>query len=103
MSYASAKRSYEQEKFEVSAEPVMRCRDCQDTTTRENLSAYGLRCWRCYEHWCRSAPKPETQKDYPGDPKAWARRILDKRDKGLPVSAVSLKLASEALGARHEL
>ena len=103
MSYASAKRSYESEKFEVSAEPVHRCRDCHDVTTRENMSAYGLRCWRCYEHWCRSVPKHEPQTDYPGDPKGWAKRIIEKSEKGLPVSAVSMKLAAEALGSRHEL
>lgn len=100
MSYASAKKNYEQEKFVVAADPVFKCRDCYTTTTREEMSGYGLRCTKCYESWCRQAPAYVPQNDYPGDPRAWARRILDKRDQGLSVSAIAVKMAEEALKGR---
>ncbi len=100
MSYASAKRNYEAEKFEVSTEPVLKCRDCFTTTTREEASGYGLRCTSCYNVWCNNAPRYVPQKDYPGDTRGWARRILDKRDQGLPVGTMALKMAEEALKGR---
>ena len=100
MSYASAKRNYEAEKFEVSTEPVLKCRDCFTTTTREEASGYGLRCTSCYNVWCNNAPRYVPQKDYSGDTRGWARRILDKRDQGLPVGTMALKMAEEALKGR---
>lgn len=103
MSYTNAKRNYETEQFEVSAAPALSCRDCHSPTTFENMSNYGMRCWRCHQHWCRSAPKPEPQNGYVGDPKGWAKRIIEKSEKGLPVSGISLKFAKEALGARHDV
>ena len=87
----------------VGSDLEFRCRDCHDVTTRENMSAYGTRCWRCHQHWCRSAPKPEPQNSYVGDPKGWAKRIIDKSKMGLPVSSISLKFAKEALGSRHDV
>ena len=35
--------------------------------------------------------------DYPGDKKAWARRIMDRHKSGEPVHKLSLKFAMQAL------
>jgi hypothetical protein len=103
MSYQSAKRQYESEKFEVTSEPVLKCRDCYTTTTREEASGYGLRCTQCYQSWCRQAPAYIPKKDYGTDPKGWARRIIDRHNDGQGVSSIALKFANEALGNRHGL
>lgn len=102
MSYQSAKRAYEAEKFEVGTE-VLRCNTCQAETSREHLGAYGARCFRCFADYCRAAPRYEIRKDYPNDALAWAKRIVDKQRLGLPVSIFAAKLAQDALGKKHDL
>lgn len=87
----------------VGTDPVFKCRDCYKTTSREEMSNYGLRCTQCYESWCRQAPPYIPQKDYGTDPKGWARRIIDKHEAGVAVSPIALKFAKEALGSRHGL
>jgi len=101
MSYQTAKRNYESEKLEVGSE-VLRCNRCQSQTSREALGAYGAMCFGCYQAYCKAAPHYEIRKDYPNDPLAWAKRIIDKQKRGDPVSIYAGKLARDALGIKHE-
>jgi hypothetical protein len=101
MSYQTAKRNYEADKLEVGSE-VLRCSTCLTNTARENLSAYGAMCYGCFQAYCKAAPRYEIKKDYPNDPLAWARRIIDKQKSGLPVSIFAAKMARDALGIKHE-
>ena len=103
MSYASAKRNYETQAFEVGSDTVLRCSDCQQVTAREDLGAYGAKCLGCFSSYCKAAPRYEIAKDYPRDPLAWAKRIMDKQRRGDPVSTYAVKLALEALGPQHGL
>lgn len=101
MSYQTAKRAYEDEKVEVGTK-VLRCNNCQTETAREILSSYGARCFKCFSDYCRAAPHYEIKKDYPNDPLAWAKRIMDKQRLGFSASTAAVKLAHDALGKKHE-
>jgi hypothetical protein len=103
MSYASAKRNYETQNFEVGGETTLRCSDCQQATAREDLGAYGAKCLGCFTDYCKAAPRYEIAKDYPRDPLAWAKRIMDRQRRGESVSTFASKLALEALGNKHDL
>ena len=102
MSYDRAKRNYEADKFEVGTD-VLRCNRCQSQTTREVLSAYGAMCRGCFDAYCKAAPRYEIKKDYPNDPLAWARRIIDKQKRGDPVSIFAAKMARDALGIKNDV
>ncbi len=101
MSYQTAKRNYESEKLEVGSE-VLRCSTCLTNTAREHLSAYGAMCFGCFQAYCKSAPRYEMKTDYPNDPLAWAKRIMDKQKSGIAVGIFAAKLAQDALGRKHE-
>ncbi len=101
MSYQTAKRNYESEKLEVGSS-VLRCSRCQSETAKEHLSAYGAMCFGCFQAYCKAAPHYEVKADYPNDPLAWARRIVDKQKLGIPVGIFAAKLAQDALGRKHE-
>jgi hypothetical protein len=101
MSYQTAKRNYESEKLEVGS-AVHRCRTCLSETPWADLSNYGAMCYGCYQAYCKAAPRYKIKKDYPNDPLAWAKRIIDKQKSGLPVGIFAAKMAREALGIKHE-
>ena len=100
MSYQSAKRNYEAEKFEVGSDPVLRCSDCQKVTPREELGAYGVKCFNCFTEYCKAAPHYVISTEYRKDPLGWAKRIRDKQQRGEPVGIFAGKLAHEALGIK---
>jgi hypothetical protein len=53
-----------------------------------------------YHQWKDDKPYVYSQyhdfgKKYEGDPKGWAKRILEKQEMGLPVSKIALEFAKE--------
>lgn len=74
------------------------CTTCFHLTKQDDLVRYGSLCEPCYQSYCRQAPAymPELDK-YKGDPRGWAKRIIDKHEAGIKVSQISLKFAQEAL------
>lgn len=74
------------------------CTRCFKLSKHEDLMKYGSFCKACYEVYCYDAPAypPELNK-YLGDPKGWAKRIVDKHNADLPVARISLELARKAL------
>lgn len=99
------------------------CVDCRSPTLLATLAQYGARCAPCYDAYCRSGPsgsgeqmraltrddklailqrlRQTTRMMASGnvaDPKAWARRIVERHNEGEAVSHASLVMAREALG-----
>ena len=79
MSYQSAKRNYEAEKFIVGSEPELRCSDCQKITSREELGSYGCKCHDCFAVYCKNPPRYIPSAEYRKDPLGWAKRIREAR------------------------
>lgn len=78
--------------------PLKPCSQCTRLTSQEQLIKLGTMCGPCYESYCRQAPAymPELDK-YQGDPRAWAKRIVDKHEAGIKVNSIALKFAKEVL------
>ena len=86
------------DKFEDALRPKP-CSRCFRLSDHDDLIKYGSFCVSCYESYCKDAPTtPVELKKYLGDPKAWAKRILDKHNVGIEVRPIALKFAKEALG-----
>ena len=86
------------DKFENALRPKP-CSRCFRLSDHDDLIKYGSFCLSCYESYCKDAPKyPAELNKYLGDPKAWAKRILDKHKEGIEVRPIALKFAKEALG-----
>lgn len=61
-----------------------------------------------FHQWFDSAPAQYGSMhlqigDYPGDKKAWARRIMDRHNSGQDVHKLSLKFAMQALKINEEV
>jgi cytochrome c5 len=97
MSYYNAKKSYEAEKQESQDFKTYICTSCLMEASYSDMATYGARCWKCYDEYCKSAPRYEPQPTFTGDSKDWARRILHKEKEGLPVSKIAVQFAKEAL------
>ncbi len=86
------------DKFEDALRPKP-CSRCFRLSDHDDLIKYGSFCVSCYESYCKDVPKyPAELNKYLGDPKAWAKRILDKHNAGIEVRPIALKFAKEALG-----
>jgi hypothetical protein len=95
MSYYSAKQKYEQEnKTDL---PRYVCTVCMMEAEHKDMVTYGARCWKCYDDYCKSAPRYQPQPVFAGDQKDWARRIMNKQKHGEPVSKIAVQFAKEAL------
>ena len=76
----------------------MSCNSCQRSTSHEHLVMFGARCLPCFESYCRTVPDYIHEKPtYVGDPKGWARRIIDKDKAGIAVRPIALRYARQAL------
>ena len=105
MGYADAKRSFETEKKEEEPKVVYNpCSQCKTMRLNEELIKYGSYCINCFDQYCKEAPSyfSDGLKSYSGDPKGWARRIIDRYASGRHVSEIALKFANEALGTKYE-
>jgi len=75
------------------------CSRCFLLTKHDDLIKYGSFCEACYNVYCYDAPGyPAELNKYTGDPKGWAKRIIDKHNAGIEVRSIALKFAKEALG-----
>lgn len=74
------------------------CSQCNGMTKQETLIKLGTMCEPCFNSYCRRAPAymPELDK-YRGDPRGWAKRIVDKHQAGIHVNQIALKMAQEVL------
>jgi hypothetical protein len=104
MGYADAKRSFETEKKEDFSETRNLCTNCGVSRLNEELIKYGSYCMNCFDEYCKQAPSyfNDGLKSYSGDPKGWARRIIDRHAAGRNVSKIALKFANEALGTKYD-
>lgn len=87
------------DKKEADSSPQPKpCTTCYTLTNHEVLIKHGSLCEPCFNSYCRQAPAymPELEK-YKGDPRAWAKRIIDKHKAGAKINQTSLKFAQEAL------
>lgn len=100
MSYYTAKKSYEQQTQDKQEYPRYVCSVCLMEAIYADLTTYGARCGKCYQNYCRSAPRYEPQPAFNGDAKDWARRIIYKKENGLPVSKIAEQFAKDALGIK---
>jgi hypothetical protein len=74
------------------------CSRCFRLSENDDLIKYGSFCKSCYEVYCYDVPSyPQELNKYFGDPKGWAKRILDKQKAGIDVRPIALKFAKEAL------
>lgn len=94
MTFAKANKKQEEATFQ----PTKPCSQCNSMTKQEDLIKFGTMCFYCFQSYCRQAPAymPELDK-YRGDPRAWAKRIIDKNNAGIFVNQVALRFAKEAL------
>ena len=73
------------------------CTSCYTLTKQEDLVKYGSVCEPCFQSYCRQAPAYIMNKKYDGDPRGWAKRILDKHNEGQMVSKAVLEMAQGAV------
>ena len=74
------------------------CSRCYVLADHDDLIKYGSFCPSCYESYCQQAPKyPEELNTHKGDPRGWAKRIVDQHNAGKPVRPLALRFAQEAL------
>jgi hypothetical protein len=74
------------------------CTRCFRLSKHEDLMQYGSFCKACYDVYCYDAPAyPLELNKYLGNPKGWAKRIIDKHNAGIPVARISLEFAQQAL------
>lgn len=85
MSYAVAKKRYEDRGEEQQDHPPLPCAWCRRLTLRTMLAQYGARCLQCYDAYITASnPQPEWMRPIPANvrmvaPKAWAG-VLQKRE-----------------------
>jgi hypothetical protein len=93
------KDSYRGGRVETDSPPPPKpCSECMQMTPHLALMTYGARCMACFDAYCRQSPPYMAEiNKYPGDPRGWAKRIIDKHNEGKPVSRISLEFAQEAL------
>lgn len=65
MSYYQAKKSYDN-KNQKQDEVVYTCSVCLMGADHKDLIRYGARCWKCYDEYCKSAPR-HSYKQNPDD------------------------------------
>lgn len=81
-------------------DPLMACAWCQTLTKRSTLNTFGARCHACYQAYCR-APQPSPllpakgEKDL--DPKAWAKALRTREERGERLTAAQRQMWREAL------
>ena len=99
MGYQDAKAKYENNaKEDNSADLYCSVHGC---TNRWSVQMDGKpKC--SFHQWQGSAPVEYGSMylqigDYPGDKKAWAKRIMDRFNNGMPVQKLSLEMAKQAL------
>ena len=74
------------------------CTRCFILSNHDDLVKYGSFCKACYDVYCYDAPAyPAELNKYLGDPKGWAKRIIDKHNAGIQVRSYALKLAQQAI------
>ena len=84
----------EEKSDEVLPKP---CTSCYILTKQEDLVKFGSVCEPCFQSYCRQAPPYILNKKYDGDPRGWAKRIIDKHNEGQMVSMAVLKMAKEVI------
>jgi hypothetical protein len=93
MTFAKPESNNHQEK-----QQKLLCSKCLLLTNYDDLANYGSFCKACYDVYCYDAPAyPQELNKYLGDPKGWAKRIVDKHNIGIPVARISLEFAQQAL------
>jgi hypothetical protein len=74
------------------------CSRCYVLSDHDNLIKYGSFCPSCYKSYCQQAPNyPHELNTHKGDPRGWAKRIIEKHNAGKSVSSIALRFAKEAL------
>jgi len=74
------------------------CSKCLSKVLNEELIKFGTTCESCFNAYCQElSPYDPLYKKYDGDPKGWAKRIIDRHKSGEKVRPISLKFAEEAL------
>lgn len=74
------------------------CSKCLMFTKYDDLVKYGSFCESCFNVYCYDVPaSPPDLNKYFGDPKAWAKKIIDKHNAGENVRPITLRFAREAL------
>lgn len=100
MSYLTAKKKYQEEpaKSDGNFPSKKPCNHCYQLTEHEDLMKYGAICKGCFDSYCKRSPDYVFDLDkYRGDPRGWAKRIIDKHNDGTFVNQTTLKFAQEAL------
>lgn len=78
------------------------CTICHQATNHENLMKFGARCYSCFAEYCKQRiPNIQREDKYRGDPKGWARRIIDRHNDGESIRPVTLRFAQDALGIKQ--
>lgn len=63
---------------------------------------FGARCYSCFAEYCKERiPNIQREDKYRGDPRGWARRIIDRHTDGEQIRPVTLQFAKNALGVKE--
>lgn len=79
------------------APPEMACRWCGKMTSVGSLNAYGARCFKCYEDYCRASQSYVDTGNKNDSPKAWAYALKKREENGEPLSSVQRTMWRAAL------
>ena len=95
-------------KSEIQNEPEKEvyglCSGCMSRQLNSILINFGTTCESCFNSYCEQPSTYDfSYKKYEGDPKGWAKRIIDRYESGEKVRPISLKFAQEALRSKHEI
>ena len=103
MTVADIRRRTAEAMGEEPAEDCMPCGWCNEPTPRAALSAYGARCYRCYEAYKRE-PQPARRHAQAGPqptPREVVQRLLDRKAAGEEMSAAQLRFIATASRRTH--
>jgi hypothetical protein len=73
------------------------CRKCFIRTSNKDLSNFGAMCKPCFDFYCSEPVIMRSFNRYPGDPKGWARTLIEREIEGEKISEISIRFAKQAL------
>lgn len=82
------------------SDPLMPCNGCNTLTKRSTLNTFGARCAPCYRAYC-ATPQPAPLLPAKGakdlDPKAWAKALRTREERGERLTVAQRQMWRDAL------
>lgn len=98
MSYTKARDQKIADEFIKPEDELLECTFCHRPTKRGTLSAYGARCFPCYEAYGNEPQSYPDTGDKGQDPRGWARALKRREDSGERLTPAQRAMCRSAIG-----